>query len=86
MSSGGRGRRPLCKEVRKSEDILIGGAKFYAQTGGVVVNETLDENLNHCREELMVLMGKYLRVDEVKSKNTTICSSIAAPNGRGKAI
>ena len=55
---------PLCKEVRKSEDILIGGAKFYAQTGGVVVNETLDENLNHCREELMVLMGKYLRVDE----------------------
>ena len=55
---------PLCSEVTEDESIRLGGAKFRSCSGGMVINETLEENLAHCIDELMLLMGKYLRVDD----------------------
>ncbi|MCI8590243.1 MAG: hypothetical protein HFE77_05980 [Clostridiales bacterium] len=51
----------LCADVVQDDEAFMGGARFYAESGGIVINETLDENLEHCRDDLMVLMGKYLR-------------------------
>ena len=54
----------LCADVVQDGETFMGGARFYAESGGIVINETLDENLEHCREDLMVLMGKYLKAND----------------------
>lgn len=52
-----------CTEVVADDSIGCGGALFRAANGAMVVNQTLDENLTHAREELVRLMGNDLKVD-----------------------
>ena len=53
-----------CLDVIPDGSVEVGGAKFRAASGSVTVNETLEENLEHSRADLMLLMGKYLRTED----------------------
>ena len=54
----------LCDGVFADEGIEIGGLLARSATGGMVIYDTLDEGLAESRKELMLLMAKYVRVDE----------------------
>lgn len=54
----------LCDGVCADGGIEIGGLIVRSATGGMVIDNTLDEGLAESRKELMLLMAKYVRVDE----------------------
>ena len=54
----------MCLSVECDESIRIGGAKFRAVSGELLINGTLEESIARSRENLALMMGKYLRTDE----------------------
>lgn len=54
----------LCDGVCADGGIEIGGLIARSETGGMVIDNTLDEGLAESRKELMLLMAKYVRVEE----------------------
>ncbi len=54
----------LCDGVCADDSIEIGGLIARSATGGMVIDSTLDEGLAESRKELMLLMAKYVRVEE----------------------